>query len=378
MLSEIIAAENHLNELLPKERLQHGVPTDLLDAAKQWSATVWAQAEQLGPMPMGEKQINQGLQLAQNPVFICGVHRSGTTLLRDILDGHPDLVVLPSEGTYFTNIESQLLQLPQHEWVGFISREWLRRLANPINQAPYWLLGRSSDIQSPYVDFARYILTWWNLITHKPGTQWPHTAIILAYAACTGNLAARYWVDKTPTNERFLNRILQEMPRARIIHIIREPAATLASRKQMEPGITLHNALGHLKSSFLIAARMKESNSSNYLLLRYEDLCNDNPTSIQQITQFLGITVSPSLNAPSQGGRPSRANSSFSNEVKSGIILKPDAHRHKDVLSHKEQQLIAAVVGKLAHKHHYQFKPIGFAKRAYLQLRYRLKITSKL
>jgi hypothetical protein len=31
--------------------------------------------------------------LAQRPLFICGLPRSGTTLLQGLLDGHPQLVV---------------------------------------------------------------------------------------------------------------------------------------------------------------------------------------------------------------------------------------------------------------------------------------------
>ena len=37
------------------------------------------------------------MDFLNNPVFICGAPRSGTTLLSNLLDGHSELLVLPSE-----------------------------------------------------------------------------------------------------------------------------------------------------------------------------------------------------------------------------------------------------------------------------------------
>lgn len=370
MFSKIINAEQLLNNLLPATRLEGGLPAGLITTARAWSEIVWAAAEQLGPMPLSDEQIDQGVRLAQAPVFICGVHRSGTTLLKDMLDGHPDLVVLPSEGTYYTNLEDKLLALPEHEWAAFLGKEWLRRLANPISQPPYWLLGRSGNKASPYINFARYVMAWWRAIDHIPGTQWPHMAIVLAYASCTDNLTARAWVDKTPTNERFINRIRQEMPGAKIIHVVREPVATLTSRMKMEPSVRLRNALLFLKNSFRIAAL--QQNTPGFLLLRYEDVCNQSQTVTKQLAAFLGIPTSAVLNRPSVAGRPSLANSSFSKPTQAGIILKTTGHTQAGLLTRADRQMIAACTGKLAGKLGYASEKVGLLRRIYLKLRYRM------
>ncbi|HEY0245466.1 MAG TPA: sulfotransferase [Mucilaginibacter sp.] len=371
MLSKIIEAEQRLNQLLPAERLEGSPPAHLITAAGAWSNLVWLMAEQLGPMPLTAGQITQGLELVQKPVFICGVHRSGTTLLKDILDGHPDLLVLPSEGTFYTNLEFKLQRLPANDWAGFLGREWLRRIANPINQPPYWLLGHSDNTDSPYVNFARYMMAWWAIIDHKKGTQWPHQAIVLAYASVTDKLTAQQWVDKTPTNERFVNRIWREMPHAKIIHIVREPVATLTSRKKMEPAISLRNALGYLKTSFTIAAKLQRVNEPRFMLLRYEDLCNQPQKAIKQLAAFLNIKALSVLGRPSVAGMPSQANSSFKKETKAGVILKQDQQVQQEVLSIAEQQLIAACMAKLAAKQHYKLASIGLLRGLYLSLRYR-------
>ena len=37
------------------------------------------------------------------PIFILGCTKSGTTLLRNLFDGHPQLFVVPSESHFFQN-----------------------------------------------------------------------------------------------------------------------------------------------------------------------------------------------------------------------------------------------------------------------------------
>lgn len=329
-------------------------------------------AEELQSIPLSTDQVTQGLELAKNAVFICGVHRSGTTLLRDILDGHPSLVVLPSEGTYYTNQESKLKSMPEKDWAEYLGKEWLRRMANPINQPPYWLLGRSTDRGSFYVDFARYVMAWWTIIKHPPGTQWPHMAIILAYASCTGKLSARLWVDKTPTNERFLKRIWQELPSAKIVHMVREPIAIILSHKKMDPSFNLRHTLRYLKNSFYIAAQQSVLHDPRFLLLRYEDLCNDPQKITADLAVFLDIESSDTLNYPTVAGIPSQANSSFNKNAEAGTILKPQREKQENFLNGHEQNIAATYLGKLAARHKYSLKKIDFLSKLYLRIKYRL------
>src|ERR1700761_6046238 len=127
MLAQIAETEHAFNVLLPSSRLEQSPSDELLAAGRNWSQAVWSKAVQLGAMPLTAEQLFEGLNLARHPVYICGVHRSGTTLVQDLLDGHPDLVVLPSEGTYFTNLEFKLRALPENDRAAYLITEWLRR-----------------------------------------------------------------------------------------------------------------------------------------------------------------------------------------------------------------------------------------------------------
>lgn len=370
MPSTITKAEQRYDALLPKKRLVQSQPAELMAAAKEWSALVWDEAEKLGPITLSAEMLADGLNLAVHPVFICGVHRSGTTLVRNLLDCHPDLVVLPSEGTYFTNIEFKLLALPENERLAYLGMEWLRRLANPINQPPYWLLGRSTDESSPYVTFARYFMAWWGLLKEPENAQWPHMAVVLAYASCTNNIKAKYWVDKTPVNERFIERIWREMPNGKIIHVLRNPMDTLTSRKKMEPAITIRHALRDMKLSFSFAAEYE--NDTRVMLLRYEELCNEPGAITRGLANFLSITYLPGLQQATVAGIPADANSSFELRGGSGQIVKGERHSSSGVLSIGEQQLAAAYMGNLAGRFNYQMAKSNALLKYYYMLKYGL------
>src|SRR6185312_10369023 len=267
MFSKIIELENAFDILIPKRRIEESPAEEMFAAAALWTEAVWTKAEELGPISLTNEQTNDGLRIAQSQVFVCGVHRSGTTLMRDLLDGHPELVVFPSEGSYYTSLEPKLHAMPKDKWAKYLGIEWIRRLANPINQPPFWVLGRSTDTNSSYVNFARYLMAWWPIV-NKENPMWPHVSIILAYASCTNRLTAKSWVDKTPTNERFLNRIWQEMPNAKIIHVIREPFSVINSVKMMDPSLNMQAALLDLELSFRIAFDLSPLKDPGYLLLR--------------------------------------------------------------------------------------------------------------
>src|SRR5947209_2532389 len=101
MLSKISECENVLNGLLMSQAEQSSA---WLATAVEWSWAVWDEADQLGPLPLTDEQTGQGLRLAQNPVYICGVHHSGTAVVRNILEGQPEMVVLPSKSAYCANL----------------------------------------------------------------------------------------------------------------------------------------------------------------------------------------------------------------------------------------------------------------------------------
>jgi hypothetical protein len=385
----ILDLEQQFDLRLARPRVAIADSSAMQRAAVQWSAAIWAAAEAAGPSELDAAEVARGLDVAHRPVFVCGVRRSGTTLVRDLLDSHPALCVLPSEGTFFTNFERHLQRLRPEHRQAFVGREWLRRLANPIHQHPYWLLGRSSQESSPYIAFARALLAWWPIAREEAGhriTSWPLVAVALAYAHSTGGLTAgaevRRWVEKTPTNERFLERLQAEFPKAMFIHAVRHPYAVYASHKQsaQDGGKRLRNAgriLRDLSLSFRIAVeRRRGVNSDQYLLIRYEDLVEAPHNSVDRLAAFLRVAPLPILLRPTAAGLATASNSSFVSDAEPGRVDATVHRRWADVLTRSERERLTAVVGDDAVALGYDLTPVA-AWRARL-LRAATPLTSRI
>jgi len=143
--------------------------------------------------------------------IIVGSPRSGTTLLRFMLDSHPELAILPETGF--------LTFKPKFWWRGNKLREkFFQALINypwPIRSWP--------DFEIPEEAF------WEALLEISPfNISDGFRAFYRLYAARFGKPR---WGDKTPLYCLDLNAVRRVLPEARFIHIIRDGRdATLSLR----------------------------------------------------------------------------------------------------------------------------------------------------
>ncbi len=162
------------------------------------------------------------------------------------------------------------------------------------------------------------------------------------------------------------------MPAAKIVHVIRNPLDTLTSRKRMEPSVSLRHALIDLKTSFRTALEPSNLNDKRFMLLRYEELCENPTANIKRLASFLSIEVLPVLYQTTVAGIPAEANSSFNSGTTKGKILQPNQHPQEETLNKAERQLLAAYIAKPARKLGYTLPKVGFLRWVYLRLAYRL------
>jgi hypothetical protein len=254
----------------------------------------------------------------ERPVFICGHHRSGTTLLLQLLDGHPELLVLPSEGTYFTSFDYVARSHPRPRDMDRFIAEWIARLVDP-NYEPHFNLGRSGPGGNPSLLFARRLLDWHAVLRRTRPELAPLTPL-LALAAAYRDVSApasrpRLWVEKTPLNERHVRRFAA-LSQALFIQLVREPAAALASMaerhrsagsRDFDPAVHAHS----IGLSLRLAASHAQQFAGRYLIVRYEDLKDDPAHEMQRVGAFLGIAPTASLLVPTVAGVGARSNSSF-------------------------------------------------------------------
>jgi hypothetical protein len=264
-------------------------------------------------------EIARTLDWLEHPVFLCGHHRSGTTLLSNLLDGHPELVVLPDEGTYFTSFPYAARADTTPQDVDRFVAEWVVRFVGR-SYPPHFKLGRTGDSGNPSVLFARRVLGWQAAV----GRAWPERApmaLLLSLVAAFQDVAPlssrpRRWAEKTPLNEVHVARLAAAFPEARFVQMVREPGATLASLLQLYDSSDLagEDVAGDARRigrSLRFARRNMRRLPARYLVVRYEDLAGDTARETDRVRAFLGLAPDPALAIPTVLGRPVRANSSF-------------------------------------------------------------------
>jgi hypothetical protein len=280
-----------------------------------------------GPSAPNAYECAQALTWLKKPIFICGHHRSGTTLLQQLLDGHPSIAVLPSEGTYFTSFNYAARVNPTARDADRFVADWIGRMVDP-NDEPHFKLGRSGASACPPLDFARRLLGWQaTLVDACPELRefCLLFALIAAYRETVGTTKSpRMWVEKTPLNEHHVARFAK-LNDARFIQMVRDPVATLASLAEIhraggDPQFCPATHAQRIGRSLALAIAHSKKHPDTYLVVRYEDLTGNPAAEARRIFAFLDAPIHLSFFTPTAGGRAVRSNSSFVREA-AGTIL---------------------------------------------------------
>ncbi len=229
--------------------------------------------------------------LPQDPVFIVGYPRSGTTLLQRFLVAQPGFYALP-ETHYFSVIERRL-HLGENGRIAVSDIDVLcaavaEKMEVPLAAAEIRLLAGAAER---------------NELTSKMAFEFL-VSRFLASQVVPGGPTCWRWVEKTPTHANFLERILQVYPRAQVLHILRHPVPAILSRRRKFP-FNRETPLEKLAWAWnrLLdnAERSRELHPGQIHFLRYEDLVGAAEKTLPAIGAFLH---SPSLTADSGRIRP--------------------------------------------------------------------------
>ena len=224
------------------------------------------------------------------PLFILGVSRSGTTLLRVMLDRNSQLAV-PDESFFVPLLaDRHVLRVDADEFVDDVRRlttvgEW----GVPLDE----LRARLTD----RMPIARAI-----------------AAIYEVYAELQGKPR---WGDKTPMYMRHLPLLRRLFPGAQYVHLIRDGRDAALSFLSLPEGIAFET-WAHPRSAADFAAlwrtevararRMgRRLGARRYLEVRYEDLVVEPENVLQRICAFAGLSYEQAMTERSGSGSEKRA-----------------------------------------------------------------------
>ena len=199
--------------------------------------------------------------------MIVGVPRSGTTLLRLMLDRHPELAIPPE--TWFLADLAALTGRP-----GVEVDELLGAIMGPGTWPDFGLS----------VEALRSVLV--------PGD--PAAAARAFYRMYAERHAKPRWGDKTPTDE--LEAIRRLLPEARFIHVIRDGRDVAASWRTMwfAPSSDV-GELAALWRDRIERTRARGERAGHYLEVRYEQLVTDPEPELRRICAHVELAFDPAM-----------------------------------------------------------------------------------
>lgn len=211
------------------------------------------------------------------PIFIVGGPRSGTTLLRNMLNRHPAIAIC-RETEFFHWVYGRrrtfgsLSDMRNRQRVvkAYLATRRIHRMQVDLQALEETLLREGASYEELFLSLMRF------------------------FARVHGR---RRCGEKTPHNALVAEMLCQWYPCASVIHLLRDPRDAVASLLRMPwaPGNVRSNARSWLRFN-LAAWRLRSS--PRYLLVRYEQLVAQPEQELRRICAFVGEEYSPAMLVP--------------------------------------------------------------------------------
>ena len=206
--------------------------------------------------------------MIDNPIFITGCYRSGTTYISRVLDAHPDLNVTFDSVNYFRFIIKK--DIPPIEY---------KKIVYSISKRMKTRYNIVLDVKKIIKNIERS-----NSINHKQ--------IYSSVMNCLFENSKNIWGEKSLLEWTNIPLFLSMFPNGHVIHIIRDPRDVVASYKNMtyEKGDRYLDAifasLGSLNASIYYNNIIPDD---RYKILIYEDFILNKIKSCRNLCKYLGI-----------------------------------------------------------------------------------------
>ncbi|HRW11380.1 MAG TPA: sulfotransferase [Caldilineaceae bacterium] len=246
--------------------------------------------------------------MADFPIFIVGYLHSGTTLLRNIFQDHPDIFTGEGETRFFDYLPMIRRNFPDlqeeqslHNYLLYLAQLIRTNFGkvhieqNSEGVASFSALGFSERDCETLFATARGMRDHAQLFG------------LVSDQLCRIH-GKRRWLEKTPTHLFHINTILAAVPNAHFIAITRDPRDVLASKRSrqqqewIEQGNAARRSVKQIQAGFdplwdtlawkaaVNAVVSAESvDPERVMNIRYEDLVSDPETTVRRICQFLQL-----------------------------------------------------------------------------------------
>jgi hypothetical protein len=212
------------------------------------------------------------------PVFVVGAMRSGTTLLRLMLNEHPD-VAIPAESHFVAPL------LRTFDATATLAGDDLERALAIVATSPEWQRDFAHDeaaLRAAVGDGPLSLATFLDRV----------------FRLEVGDTVAR-WGDKTPAYLRRVDQLCTCFPAAQVIAIVRDPRDVyLSLARHGWVGDTTWDIGRYLAEMGSFVRRWAhEIDAARFTVVRYEDLVLDTERTLHRVCDFLGLPFAPEMRA---------------------------------------------------------------------------------
>ncbi len=205
--------------------------------------------------------------------FLIGASRSGTALLRVLLDAHPELTMLSETG-------------------------FVPKLAEMVRSQPM-TVERTIKVMAAARPLSDHGLDEEEMRRRLEELEALKAAPVLRafYEYAAEVAGTERWGDETPSYLKRERRIQRALSEARFIHVIRDGRDTLAAKPgEIDVGAAL--ATGQRWHKKVRSARVQEHMMDHYLEVRYEDLVGDPEGTLRSVCDFIELPFDAAMIDP--------------------------------------------------------------------------------
>lgn len=206
--------------------------------------------------------------------YVMAIGRSGTTLLANILDAHPNIVV-PPESFFVLHLERKYRHIT--DWNDKTIKNFIEDVYVDRPFRLMWKVPRNT-VEEAFMQHPK--VANFNEACNR---------IRASYKASFKTKTIELLGDKHPIYSNFCKRMMRINPDAKLIHMVRDPRGTGSGQ------INTFNRKDALSVGYLWARYnknlldLKTIYPNNYYLLKYEDLVLQPEKTVQSLCSFLEI-----------------------------------------------------------------------------------------
>ena len=256
----------------------------------------------------------------ESPVIIGGCARSGTTLMRVMIDTHPNIYCGPETGLLYLRT---------------MTRRKIRKLSRKLEIPEIGLRAMMRDAAS-YFQFVEALFGYLRQRAGKPR-----------------------WGDKSPQNVLHLDRIFYHFPDARFIHMIRDgrdaacslrtfPQYRMVDGRRVE--LDTRNPLDQCIRRWIhdVETGMRWRRDPRYIEVKYEELIEGDEETLIRVFEFLGEPWDERVTKYYDIKSPSRSEDKMlQNPGATQPIYRTAHERWRKEFTEEDKQMFKAMAGEL-------------------------------